>query len=72
MPPYRAAPLTGSIVRGLSIGKIVTEIPPFVVASMCILLLITYVPVIVFWLPRMLVFLKNVIEPGVFGVWNGV
>jgi C4-dicarboxylate transporter DctM subunit len=51
-PPYGAALFTGSIVSGLSIEKIVKEMLPFIVASICILLLITYVPGIVMWLPR--------------------
>jgi C4-dicarboxylate transporter DctM subunit len=51
-PPYGAALFTGSIVSGLSIEKIVKEMLPFIAASICILLLVTYVPGIVMWLPR--------------------
>jgi C4-dicarboxylate transporter DctM subunit len=51
-PPYGAALFTGSIVSGLSIEKIVKEMLPFIAASICILLLITYVPDIVTCLPR--------------------
>ena len=51
-PPYGAALFTGSIVSGVSIEKIVKEMLPFIAASICILLLITYVPEIVMWLPR--------------------
>jgi C4-dicarboxylate transporter DctM subunit len=50
-PPYGAALFTGCIVSGLSIEKIVKEMLPFIAASICILLLITYVPCIVTWLP---------------------
>jgi len=52
-PPYGAALFTGSIVSGLSIEKIVKEMLPFIVASVCILLLITYVPAIVTYLPEL-------------------
>jgi len=51
-PPYGAALFTGSIVSGVSIEKIVKEMLPFIAASICILLLITYVPEIVMWLPK--------------------
>jgi C4-dicarboxylate transporter DctM subunit len=50
-PPYGAALFTGSIVSGLSIEKIVKEMLPFIIASICILLIITFVPAIVTWLP---------------------
>jgi len=52
-PPYGAALFTGSLISGLSIEKIVKEMLPFVIASVCILLLITYVPEIVMFLPRL-------------------
>jgi C4-dicarboxylate transporter DctM subunit len=51
-PPYGAALFTGSIVSGLSIEKIVKHMLPFVAASISILLLITYIPKIVTWLPE--------------------
>jgi C4-dicarboxylate transporter DctM subunit len=51
-PPYGAALLTGSIVSGLSIEKIVKEMLPFIIVSICILLIITYAPEIVLCLPR--------------------
>jgi C4-dicarboxylate transporter DctM subunit len=51
-PPYGAALFTGCIVSGLSIEKIVKEMLPFIAASICILLIITYVPDIVTWLPK--------------------
>lgn len=50
-PPYGAALFTGSIISGLPIEKIVKEMLPFIVASLCILLIITYIPAIVTWLP---------------------
>ena len=52
-PPYGAALFTGSIVSGLSIEKIVKEMLPFIIASICILLTITYLPGIVMFLPRL-------------------
>ncbi|MHC4644130.1 MAG: TRAP transporter large permease [Planctomycetota bacterium] len=51
-PPYGAALFTGSIISGLSIEKIVKHMLPFVIASIFILLLITYIPGIVTWLPE--------------------
>ena len=52
-PPYGAALFTGSIISGLPIEKIVKEMLPFIVASLCILLIITYIPAIVTWLPEL-------------------
>ncbi len=52
-PPYGAALFTGSIISGLSIEKIAKEMIPFILASICILLLITYIPCIVTFLPRL-------------------
>jgi C4-dicarboxylate transporter DctM subunit len=57
-PPYGAALFTGCIVSGLSIEKIVREMLPFIIASVCILLLITYIPQIVTYLPQMFGLLK--------------
>ncbi|MBW1699145.1 MAG: TRAP transporter large permease [Deltaproteobacteria bacterium] len=53
-PPYGAALFTGSIVSRIPIEKIVREMLPFIVASICILLLITYVPGIVMYFPKLL------------------
>ncbi len=50
-PPYGAALFTGCIVSGLPMEKIVKEMLPFIVASIIILLLITYVPALVMVLP---------------------
>jgi len=52
-PPYGAALFTGSIVSGLPIEKIVKQMLPFVIASMCVLFIITYIPKIVTWLPAL-------------------
>jgi tripartite ATP-independent transporter DctM subunit len=51
-PPYGAALFTGSIVSGLPIEKIVKEMLPFVIASISILLIITYLPWVVMILPN--------------------
>jgi len=51
-PPYGAALFTGTIISGVSIEKIVREMLPFIIASICILLLITYVPWTVTKLPE--------------------
>ena len=52
-PPYGAALFTGTIVSGLPMEKIVKEMLPFVVASILILLLITYIPETVMFLPTL-------------------
>lgn len=57
-PPYGAALFTGSLVSGLSIEKIVKEMLPFIIASICILLMITYIPKIVTLLPELFGLLK--------------
>jgi C4-dicarboxylate transporter DctM subunit len=57
-PPYGAALFTGSLVSGLSIEKIVKEMLPFIIASICILLMITYIPRIVTLLPELFGLLK--------------
>jgi C4-dicarboxylate transporter DctM subunit len=62
-PPYGAALFTGSIVSGLSIEKIVKEMLPFIIASICILLLITYIPQIVTYLPELFGLLKPIDLP---------
>lgn len=52
-PPYGAALFTGCIVSGLPIEKLVKEMLPFIIVSILILLLITYVPAIVMFLPTL-------------------
>ena len=52
-PPYGVALFTGCIVSGLSIEKIIKEMLPFILASIVILLLITYLPGIVTYLPNL-------------------
>jgi tripartite ATP-independent transporter DctM subunit len=52
-PPYGAALFTGSIVSGLPIEKLVKEMLPFILVSILILLLITYVPEVVMFLPKL-------------------
>jgi len=52
-PPYGTALLTGSIISGLPMEKIVKELIPFIVSSIVILLLVTYFPCIVMCLPKL-------------------
>ena len=52
-PPYGAALFTGSIVSGLPIERIVRHMIPFTLASIVVLLLITYVPATVMYLPTL-------------------
>ena len=52
-PPYGAALFTGTIVSGLPIEKIIKEMLPFIGVSILILFLITYVPEIVMFLPKL-------------------
>lgn len=52
-PPYGAALFTGTIVSGLPIEKIIKEMLPFILVSILILFLITYVPEIVMFLPKL-------------------
>lgn len=52
-PPYGAALFTGTVVSGLPMEKIIKEMLPFIFASICILLLITYLPWFVTFLPSL-------------------
>lgn len=51
-PPYGTALFTGSIVLNMPIEKIVKHMIPFFIAAVAVLLLITYVPETVLFLPR--------------------
>ncbi|HCG64882.1 MAG: hypothetical protein A2Y31_06525 [Spirochaetes bacterium GWC2_52_13] len=53
-PPYGAALFTGTIISGLPMEKLTKAMTPFILASIGILLLITYVPSVVMFLPRLL------------------
>jgi C4-dicarboxylate transporter DctM subunit len=53
-PPYGAALFTGTIVSGLTMEKLTRAMTPFILASIGILLLITFVPSIVMFLPRLI------------------
>lgn len=52
-PPYGAALFTGTIISGLPMEKLIKSMAPFITASIAILLLITFVPEIVLFLPRL-------------------
>ncbi len=53
-PPYGAALFTGTIVSGLPMERLIRSMLPFIIASICILILITYVPSVVMFLPTIL------------------
>lgn len=50
-PPYGAALFTGCIISDVPMEKVVREILPFIMISIVLLLIITYIPIIVMWLP---------------------
>lgn len=51
-PPYGPALFTGAAVSSLPIGKTSKEMIPFILASIAILLLVTFLPDIVLYLPK--------------------
>ncbi len=53
-PPYGAAIFTGVIVSGLPMERLVKAMPPFILASIGILLLITYFPQAVLYISGLL------------------
>jgi len=52
-PPYGAALFTGSLVSGVPTEKILRDIFPFILISIVVLLIVTYIPIVVLWLPNM-------------------
>ena len=52
-PPYGPALFTGAAVSRLPIGKISKEMVPFIIASIIILFLVTYIPETVLFLPKL-------------------
>jgi tripartite ATP-independent transporter DctM subunit len=52
-PPYGMALYLGAAVSGLPLGKIVSATFPFLIASLIVLMLVTYIPAISLTLPRM-------------------
>lgn len=52
-PPYGAALFTGTIISGIPMEKLVRSMLPFILSSIGILLLATFVPDIVMFLPRL-------------------
>jgi TRAP-type transport system large permease protein len=53
-PPYGTALFTGAIVLNMPIERIVRHMLPFFLAALAVLMLITYVPETVLFLPRMM------------------
>jgi TRAP-type transport system large permease protein len=51
-PPYGTALFTGSMVTGVPLEQIVRNMMPFFLSSLAVLMLITYVPELVLFLPR--------------------
>jgi len=52
-PPYGAALFTGTIISGLPMQKLIKDMAPFIMSSIGILLLTTFVPDVVMFLPRL-------------------
>jgi len=52
-PPYGAAIFTGVVVSGLPMEKLVKEMVPFILASIGILILVTYFPEVVLYIPSL-------------------
>jgi C4-dicarboxylate transporter DctM subunit len=52
-PPYGTALFTGALVTGVRIERIVQNMWPFFLSSLGVLALITYVPDVVMFLPRL-------------------
>jgi C4-dicarboxylate transporter DctM subunit len=50
-PPYGVALFTGCIISDLPMEKIVREMLPFIMSSIVLLFVITYIPIVVMWLP---------------------
>lgn len=53
-PPYGMALYLGSAVSGEPLGAIIKQCIPFLIVSLCVLLLVTYIPAISLTLPRLL------------------
>jgi TRAP-type C4-dicarboxylate transport system permease large subunit len=53
-PPVGAVLFVGAAVAKLRIGQVVQSMWPFFIILFSILLLVTYVPAISLWLPRIL------------------
>jgi tripartite ATP-independent transporter DctM subunit len=53
-PPVGAVLFVGSAIAKMPIEKVVTALYPFFGALLCVLALVTYVPAISLWLPRLL------------------
>ncbi|MDR3078224.1 MAG: TRAP transporter large permease [Planctomycetota bacterium] len=52
-PPYGVALFTGTIVSGLPMEKLIRELVPFILSSLAILALVTYVPQTVLFVPAL-------------------
>jgi len=52
-PPYGVALFTGMMVSNLPMEKIVKEMIPFIIASICVLFFITYFPNVIMFLPSL-------------------
>ncbi|TDH34904.1 TRAP transporter large permease [Pseudohoeflea suaedae] len=52
-PPYGAALFTGSIVTGVPLERVVRSMWPFLLAAIAVLMIITYVPQTVLFLPHL-------------------
>jgi TRAP-type C4-dicarboxylate transport system permease large subunit len=53
-PPVGSVLFVGSAVAGLKIGVVARAMKPFFVALFIVLMMVTYVPWLSLWLPRVL------------------
>jgi len=53
-PPVGSILFVGCAVRRVTIAQVVREIWPFYAVMFAVLMLVTYIPTISLWLPRML------------------
>jgi len=58
-PPYGVALYLGAIVGKVKLGDIVREAWPFMLSSLVVLILITYLPGIVLWIPTIAGFITK-------------
>jgi TRAP-type C4-dicarboxylate transport system permease large subunit len=53
-PPFGSMMFTTCSITGVSIGDFVREVYPFIIALILVLLVVTYVPSLVMFLPNLL------------------
>ncbi|MGZ5242232.1 MAG: TRAP transporter large permease subunit, partial [Caldimonas sp.] len=53
-PPVGTVLFVGSAIGGVKIGALVKAMTPFFVAMFVVLMMVTYIPLLSLWLPRLL------------------